>query len=117
MRSVILLRWTIGMSMAVAVYQAATFRLGYETTAQFQRVWSYVFPFLLAFWVEEDSRARPGVYRPSFDIGFFMCLIWIFYLPFYLLRTRGARGWLWIAGLFALAFLGTILRLVIYAAS
>jgi len=45
------------------------------------------------------------------------CLIWILYLPFYLLRTRGKNGWFWMVGLFTLAFLGTILRLAIYAVS
>jgi hypothetical protein len=112
-----LLRWIVGVSVAVALYQATVFYLGYETSAEFERVWSYVFPFLLAFWVEEDSRDRPGVYRPSLDMGLFICLVWIFYLPFYLVRTRGANGWFWIAGLFSLAFLGTILQLAIYAAS
>lgn len=105
------------MGVAVALYQATVFHLGHETSAEFERVWSYVFPFLLAFWVEEDSRARPDVYRPSFDIGLFIYLIWIFYLPFYLLRTRGAHGWVWIVSLFSLAFLGSILQLAIYAAS
>lgn len=105
------------MSVMVALYQATVFRLGYETSAEFDKVWSYVFPLLLAFWVEEDSRTRPEVYRPSFDIGLFIYLIWIFYLPYYLLRTRGANGWFWIVGLFLLAFLGAVLQLAIHAAS
>lgn len=117
MHSAILLRCTVGMSVVVAVYQAALYRLGYDTSVEFQRVWGYAFPLLLACWVEEDSRGRPEVYRPSFDIGLFIYLIWILYLPFYLLRTRGKRGWLWILGLFSLAFLGAILQLAIYAVS
>jgi hypothetical protein len=114
MRSVTLLRWTVGMAVAVALYQAAMFHLGQQTSADFEKVWSFVFPLMLASWVDEDSRARPEVYRPSFDIGFFVCLVWILYLPFYLLRTRGTRGWLWITGLLALAFLGTILQWAIF---
>ncbi len=117
MRSAALIRWIVGTSVVVALYQATVFHLGYETSVEFERVWGYVFPFLLAFWVEEDSRARPEIYRPSFDIGLFIYLIWILYLPFYLLRTRGANGWLWIVGLFSLAFLGSILQLAVYAAS
>jgi hypothetical protein len=117
MRSVALLGCTIALSVAVGSYQATMFYLGYYTSTEFEKVWSYVFPLLLAFWVEEDSRGRSEVYRPTFDMGFFMCLAWIIYLPFYLLRTRGPRGWLWIAGLLSLAFLGTILQLGIYAAS
>lgn len=117
MRSATLLRWTVGTSVVVALYQATVFHLGYETSVEFQRVWGYVFPLLLACWVEEDSRGRSEIYRPSFDIGLFIYLIWILYLPFYLLRTRGKNGWLWIVGLFSLAFLGAILRLAIYAVS
>ena len=104
------------MAVAVALYQAAVFHLGHQTSANFEKVWSLVFPLLLASWVDEDSRARPEVYRPSFDIGLFVYLVWILYLPVYLLRTRGARGWLWIAGLLALAFLGTMLQWAIFLA-
>lgn len=107
----------IAISVAVGLYQAIKFYLGYETSLEFEKTWSYVFPLLLAFWVEADSRGRPEVYRPSLDMGLFIYLIWIIYLPFYLLRTRGARGWLWILGLLSLAFLGTILQWGIYAAS
>lgn len=112
------LRVTIGVGVAVAVYQAAAFYAGaYQPSADFERLWGVVFAILLATWVNEDSRGRQDVERPSFDLGMFMCLIWILYLPWYLLRTRGAKGWLWIAGLLALAFLGPILQLLIYAAS
>jgi hypothetical protein len=117
MRSGALLRLTVGLGVVVALYQAAMFRLGHETSAEFEAAWGYALPFLLALWVEEDSRGRSEIYRPSFDHGLFMYLAWIFYLPYYLLRTRGRNGWLWIVGLFSLAFLGTILRLAIYAAS
>jgi hypothetical protein len=103
------------MGVVVGLYQAAVFYSGAYTSDGFERVWSFVFPLLLAVWVDEDSKKRPKVYRPSFDMGLFMCLIWIVYLPFYLLRTRGKRGWLWIAGLLLLAFLGTILQWGIYA--
>ena len=105
------------MSVAVSLYQATLFYLGDATSAEFNKSWSYVFPLLLAFWVDEDSKHRPEVYRPSFDRGLFIYLFWIVYLPFYLLRTRGRRGWLWIAGLLLLMFLGTILQVAIYAAT
>lgn len=105
------------MAVAVALYQATAFHHGYQASDDFERAWGYVFALLLAFWVDEDSRGRAEVYRPSFDLGLFICLIWIFYLPFYLVRTRGVRGWLWIVGLFSLAFLGTLFQWLVYAAS
>lgn len=116
-RSIALLSVAVAMGVAVAAYQVAAFCQGYEPSADFQRLWGCVWALLLAIWVEEDSRGRPEVDRPSLDLGLFMYLIWIFYLPYYLLRTRGSRGWFWIAGLFALAFLGAILQLLIYAAT
>lgn len=103
------------MGVAVAAYQAASFYQGYEPSVAFHKLWGYVFALLLAIWVDEDSRGRSEMDRPSFDIGMFMGLVWILYLPWYLLRTRGTKGWLWIGGLFALALLGTILQWLIYA--
>src|SRR4030095_15647917 len=116
-RSTAFLSMVVAMSVAVAAYQTAALYQGYESSADFQRLWGFVFVLLLATWVDEDSRGRSEVDRPSFDIGLFMCLIWILYLPWYLLRPRGPKGWLCIAGLFALAFLGAILQLLIYAAT
>jgi hypothetical protein len=103
--------------VAVAIHQATAFYRGYEPSADFQRLWELVFALLLAIWVDADSRDRPEVDQPSFDVGLFVCLIWIVYLPWYLLRTRGSKGWLWIGGLCALVFLGTILQWLIYAAT
>jgi hypothetical protein len=116
-RSLVLLSVSVVMSVAVALYQTVAFYRGYELSADFYQAWRLVFPLLLAIWIDEDSRGRPEVDRPSFDLGLITYLAWIFYLPYYLLRTRGSRGWLWIAGLFALAFLGAILRLLIHAAT
>lgn len=116
-RSIALLSVAIAMGVAVAVYQVAAFYRGYQPSADFQQLWRYVWALLLAIWVEEDSRGRLEADRPSLDLGLFLYVIWIVYLPWYLLRTRGPRGWLWIAGLFALAFLGAILQLLIHAAT
>ncbi|HEY7643211.1 MAG TPA: hypothetical protein VH814_26010 [Steroidobacteraceae bacterium] len=116
-RSIVLLGVVIAMSVAVAVYHVAALYHSYEPSADFYRVWGYVFALLLATWVDEDSRGRIEVDRPSFDIGMFMGLFWILYLPWYLVRTRGAKGWLWIAGLLALPFLGWILHLLLYVAT
>jgi hypothetical protein len=116
-RSATFLGVLVAMGMAVAAYQAAAFYQGYQPSADFHWLWDFVFALLLATWVDEDSRGRTDVNRPSFDLGLFVCLIWILYLPWYLLRTRGAMGWFWIAGLLLLALLGPILQVLIYAAS
>jgi hypothetical protein len=117
-RSSLFLRATIAMAVAVAVYRAAAFYGGaYQPSSDFERLWGAVFALLLAAWVDDDSRGRQDVQLPSFDLGMFVFLIWILVLPWYLLRTRGRKGWLWIAGLFALAFLGPVVQLLIYAAN
>jgi hypothetical protein len=116
-RSIVVLGVVVAMYIVVAIYAAAAFYRGYQPSVGFYRASDLIFPLLLAIWVDEDSRGRPEVTWPSFDMGFFISLIWILYLPWYLLRTRGPRGWLWIAGLLGLVFLGPILQWLIYAAS
>jgi hypothetical protein len=117
MRSIALLSVAIAMGIAVAVYQVAAFYHGYQPSADFQQLSRYVWALLIGTWVEEDSRGRLEADRPSLDLGLFIYVIGIVYLPWYLLRTRGPQGWLWIAGFLALVFLGTILQLLIHAAT
>jgi hypothetical protein len=117
MSSIALLRLTIGISFLVACYQAIVFHLGSQTTEEFEKLWGLTFLGLLTFWVDTDSQRWPQIYRPSFDIGLFMYLIWILYLPYYLIRTRGRLGWLWLLGLIVLLYLGTLMQWVVYAAS
>jgi hypothetical protein len=107
----------VGVSCLVAIYQTTLFYLGYETSETFEKVWGYAFVGLLAFWVDTDSRGRSNIYRPSFDLGLFVFLVWVFYLPYYLIRTRGRLGWLWLLGLCVLVYLGMLLLLAVYAAS
>src|SRR5262245_51110467 len=106
MSSVAILRLIVAVSCLVAVYQAALFYFGSQTSQDFERIWGFAFIGLLAFWVDADSRDRSTIYRPSFDLGFFMFIAWIFYLPYYLIRTRGRLGWLWLLGLGVLVYLG-----------
>jgi hypothetical protein len=114
-RSIFVLGAVVAMYVTVAVYGAAAFYQGYQPSADLYSLSDLVLPLLLAMWVDQDSRGRPEVTRPSFDMGLFICLIWILYLPWYLLRTRGPAGWVWIAGLLGLVFLGPILQMLIYA--
>lgn len=114
--SAAILRLIVAVSCLVAVYQAALFYLGSQTSQAFDKAWGFAFVGLLAFWVDADSRDRSNIYRPSFDLGFFIFIVWIFYLPYYLIRTRGRLGWLWLLGLGVLVYLGTLLQWAVYAA-
>jgi len=116
MSSVAILRLIVGVSWLVAIYQATLFYLGSQTSEDFEKVWGFAFVGLLAFWVDTDSRDRSNIYRPSFDLGFFIFLLWVLYLPYYLIRTRGRLGWLWLLGLGVLVYLGVLLEWAVYAA-
>jgi hypothetical protein len=113
-RSMIVLGVIVALCVAVAAYQTVAFYRGYAPSRDFTQLWSGVFALLLAIWVEEDSRGRSEVDLPTFDLGLFIFLVGFLLLPWYLLRTRGPKGWLWIAGLFAAAFLAALLQLLIF---
>jgi hypothetical protein len=106
-----LLRLTIVLACIVAVYQAVVFHLGSQPSRGFNFIWAFTFTGLLTFWMGADSKDRGKVWVPSFDVGLFMYVIWFLYLPYYLIRTRGRRGWVRILGLLGLVLLGTLLQL------
>lgn len=55
---------------------------------------SFLYPLglLWAFgwWLRDDSRKRGVAW--VFDMGLFLYIAWPFVLPYYLLKTRGAKG-------------------------
>lgn len=57
------------------------------------------FLWVVGWWLRQDSRGR-GV-RWVFDMGLFLYIAWPVVMPYYLLKTRGAKGLLAI-----LAFVG-----------
>ena len=80
------------------------------------RLWSAIFVLLLVCWIIEDSRGRENIYKP-FCFGF---LLWVYllpYTPYYLVKTRGAIGLLWILGAVALVIAGLFTPQLFRAAS
>jgi len=73
-----------------------------EPPPAFTLIFSAGLLWIVGWWVLRDSRKRsvPWVY----DIGFFLVVAWPVIMPYYLLKTRGAKGLLLI-----LAFVGTYL--------
>jgi len=59
--------------------------------------------WLIGWWLRRDSQRRDfaGVY----DMGLFLYILWPFIMPYYLLKTRGARGLLVVLGFIA-AYVG-----------
>ena len=61
------------------------------------------FLWILGWWMRRDSRLRdiPWIY----DMGMFLNILWPLIMPYYLLKSRGARGLLYVFG-FAGAYIG-----------
>lgn len=56
----------------------------------FSFLYPLCFLWAVGWWLREDSRAR-GV-GWVFDMGLFLYIAWPFFMPYYLLKTRGAKG-------------------------
>jgi len=59
--------------------------------------------WIIGWWLRTDSRKRGVVW--VYDMGFFLCIAWPLVMPYYLVKTRGAKGLLIILG-FVGAYLG-----------
>ena len=57
----------------------------------------------VGWWLRTDSRRRRVL--SVYDLGLFLYLAWPFVMPYYLLKTRGAKGLLVILG-FVVAYIG-----------
>ncbi len=101
-------------SVLVALAQGVAAWQGVELTSLAASAWPFLFCVLLVFWVLEDSRRHPEIYKPfEFD---YLVLLWVIpYLPYYLWRTRGARGLLMLCGFVALFCLGNGARFAVLA--
>jgi hypothetical protein len=62
--------------------------------------------WIIREWLRTDSRER-GV-ASVYDIGFFLCIAWPVVMPYYLVKTRGAKGLILILG-FVGAYFGATL--------
>ena len=58
--------------------------------------------WVMGWWLQNDGRKR-GV-ASVYDLGFFLYIAWPIVMPYYLLKTRGAKGLL-----FILAFVGAFI--------
>lgn len=106
----------VTVSLLVAGYDLVIASLGLEVSGFFTFVSGIVFISLLALWVQEDSRRFPLIYRP-YEFGFLISVYWVFYVPYYLWRTRGAKGLAIFLGLILLSTLGSIAKSFVYGTS
>jgi hypothetical protein len=59
--------------------------------------------WIIGWWLRTDSRKRGVVW--VYDMGFFLFIAWPLVMPYYLVKTRGAKGLLVILG-FIGAYIG-----------
>jgi hypothetical protein len=88
--------YLILMRVAYGVYLAADF----EPPPAFALAYFAGFLWIVGWWLLTDSRKR-GI-SWVYDLGLFLAIAWPFIMPYYLIKTRGAKGLLAI-----LAFVGT----------
>jgi polyferredoxin len=71
--------------------------------------------WIIGWWLRTDSRKR-GV-GWIYDMGFFLCIAWPLIMPYYLVKSRGAKGLLVILGFIGAyvgaAIIGIILSVLV----
>jgi len=115
MRSRSILLALVSLSTLAGLLQATLYYYGGRAGNQLGLFWPLIFCALLALWVDADSRERHDPDRP-FEFRFLVFLFVVPYLPYYLVRTRGAAGVVWAIGLAALYGLGYLLQWLVHAA-
>jgi hypothetical protein len=106
--SALLYIFVILTQIATGIYLAS----GLEPPALFTLVYVLGFLWVLGWWLRNDSRKR-GI-RWVFDMGMFLYVAWPLVLPYYLLKTRGARGLLVTLG-FVGAYIGAaVIGMLLY---
>jgi hypothetical protein len=84
---------------------------GISDTEGLRLFWIYTFALFMVRWVGIDRRSR-GVSVP-FEFDAFVFFAWYLVVPYYLLRTRGARGLINALGFWTLALTPTLISSVI----
>ena len=105
------------LSIIMGVYESVLYSKELEMAQSLNIIWSIVFLILLALWVSEDSKLYPSIYRP-FEYGYLVFIFYIPYLPYYLVKTRGAiKGIAYLISFFVLLNIAWLLQWPIYWAS
>lgn len=104
----------IAGSILAAIGDAVAYARDFDY-GKLHAIWPTVFILLLALWVVEDAKTRSNIHKPL-DLGLFVYMFSIPYVPYYLWRTRRYKGMALLAAFFILFFLGSIAQLIVYAA-
>ncbi len=91
--------YLIIMQIAQGVYFASEI----EPSPAFMLIDSVGLLWIVGWWLLRDSRKRGVAW--VYDIGFFLSIAWPLIMPYYLLKTRGAKGLLVILA-FVITYIG-----------
>lgn len=94
--------------IATGIYLAS----GLEPSAFFTLIYAFGFLWIMGWWLRTDS-SKSGV-RWVFDMGLFLYVAWPIVLPYYLIKSRGARGLLVILGFVAVYIGTTVIGIILY---
>ncbi len=114
MQSKAILVTLVALSVFIGGYEALLYHFGRDIGVHFATMWVVVFYVLVALWVDAESHERKDIYCP-FEYDYLVFLFAIVYVPYYLVRTRGALGILWFVALVVLFYLGYFLQWLLYA--
>ncbi len=106
----------IATSVIMGLYELAAYINDVEAAEHLINVCSTFITLMLAMWVCEDSKTNDKVCRP-YDYGLFVFIYWIPYVPYYFIKTRGLKGFLYLMVLVVLYDLGLLLQLGYYFSS
>jgi hypothetical protein len=85
----------------------------HEPPLLFQLTYTYGLLWVIGWWLVRDSGKR-GV-GLVFDMGLFLYIAWPLVMPYYLLKTRGAKGLLVILGFLGVYMGGAVVGATICA--
>ena len=106
--TVLLYIFLILTQIATGMYLAS----GLEPPAFFTFIYAFGFLWIIGWWLHRDS-SRTGV-PMAFDMGLFLYVAWPLVLPYYLIKSRGAKGLLVISGFVAVYIGATLTGLILY---
>ena len=84
----------------------------FEATPAFTFIYALGFLWIIGWWLLRDCR-KHGV-KWVFDMGLFLYIAWPLFMPYYLLKTRGAKGALVILGFTAVYVAAWVAGFAVY---
>lgn len=94
---------------AHAVYMSTG---AWEPNPTFTFIHAMGFLWIITWWLLNDSRKR-GIRLP-YEMGLFLYIAWFFFMPYYLIKTRRAKGLLVIVGFLGVYVGAWLLGLALY---